>query len=186
MKYRRSEFVMKIVFHVHFIKDCTTTVREIDQSEKIKSGFFSAIYHKDKDLEDERNEVNMRLKKYCECKGLVFIENTNINESDLNNSKLYLHKKGATILTQNIKGSFDQFCSSDRHTQEVDITNSNLFESNETDQVLKVLMNDTPSILNFCYLNINSVQNKFTNLQTIINGNVDIISMLFFRLLSLL
>ena len=39
---------------------------------------------------------------------------------------------------------------SDRHTHEVDITNSNLFENNETEQVLKVLRNDNPSNLNFC------------------------------------
>ena len=45
-----------------------------------------------------------------------------------------------------------------------------------TDQVLKVLRNDNPSNLNFCYLNINSARNKFTDLQTIINGNVDIVS----------
>ena len=38
------------------------------------------------------------------------------------------------------------------------------------------MSNDNPSNLNFCYLNINSVRNKFTDLKTIINGNVDIIS----------
>ena len=41
---------------------------------------------------------------------------------------------------------------------------------------MKVLRNDNPSNLNFCYLNINSVRNKFTDLKTIINGNVNIIS----------
>ena len=38
------------------------------------------------------------------------------------------------------------------------------------------MRNDNPSNLNFCYLNIISVRNKFTDLQTIINGNVDIAS----------
>ena len=37
------------------------------------------------------------------------------------------------------------------------------------------MRNDKPSNLNFCYLNINSVRNKFTDLQTIINRNVDIV-----------
>ena len=41
----------------------------------------------------------------------------------------------------------------DTHTHEVDIANSNLFDNNETDQVLKVLRNDNPSNLNFCCLN---------------------------------
>ena len=51
----------------------------------------------------------MKLKKYCEGKGFVFIENDDINKSSLNNSKLHLNKKGTNILTQNIKRSFNQF-----------------------------------------------------------------------------
>ena len=38
------------------------------------------------------------------------------------------------------------------------------------------MRNDNPSNLNFCYLNINSVRNKFTDLQTIINKNADLVS----------
>ena len=66
---------------------------------KIKIGLSSVIYRKDKDLEDELNEVNVKLKKYCEGNGFVSIENVNIDESDLNNSKLYLNKKGINIVT---------------------------------------------------------------------------------------
>ena len=84
-------------------------VREIDESGKIKIGFSSVIFRKDKDLEDERNEVDMKLKKYCEGKGFVFIENDSINESGLNNSKLHLNKKGTNVFTQNMKRSFNQF-----------------------------------------------------------------------------
>ena len=65
-------------------------LRETDESEKIKISFSfcSVFYRKNKDLEDERNEVNMKLKKYCKGKGFAFIENANIDESGLNNSKL--------------------------------------------------------------------------------------------------
>ena len=65
----------------------------------------------------------------------------------------------------------------DRHTHMklISLTNSDLFENNETEQVLKVVRNDNLSNLNV-YLNINSVRNKFANLQTIINGNADIVS----------
>ena len=157
------------------VRKLVKVVREIDEFEKNKIGFSSVIYRKDKDHEEERNEVNMKLKKYCGDKGFVFIGNANINESGMNNSKLHLNKERTNVLTQNIKRSFNQFWSYE-HTHEVDITNFNLFENNETDQVLKVLMTDNPSKLNFCYLNINSVRNKFTELQTIINGNVDTVS----------
>ena len=85
------------------VRKLVKVVREIDESEKIKIGFSSVIYRKDKDLEDERNEVNVKLKKYCESKEFVFIENNNISKSGLNNSKLHLNKKAANILTQNIK-----------------------------------------------------------------------------------
>ena len=91
------------------VRKLVKVVREIDESEKIKIGFSSVIYRKDKDLEDEQNEVNVKLKKYCEGKGFVFIENDNIIELGLNNSKLHLNKKGTNILTQNIKRSFNQF-----------------------------------------------------------------------------
>ena len=37
------------------------------------------------------------------------------------------------------------------------------------------MRNDNPSNLNFCYLNINSVRNKFTDLQTIIQDIVSIV-----------
>ena len=47
------------------VRKLVKVVHEIDKSEKIKIGFSSVICSKDKDLEDERYEVNMKLKKYC-------------------------------------------------------------------------------------------------------------------------
>ena len=91
------------------VRKLVKVVLEIDESGKIKIGYSSVIYRKDKDFADERNELNMKLKKYCEGKGFVFIENANIIQSGLNNSKLHLNKKATTILTQNIKRSLNQF-----------------------------------------------------------------------------
>ena len=91
------------------LRKLVKVVREINESEKIKICFSSAIYREDKDHEDKRNEVNMKSKKHCDGKGFVFIENANINESGLSNSKLHLNKKGTNILTQNIKRPFNQF-----------------------------------------------------------------------------
>ena len=70
------------------LRKLVKVVRETDESEKMKISFSSVIYRKSKDLEDERNEVNTKLKKYCKGKGFVFIENANIDESGLNDSKL--------------------------------------------------------------------------------------------------
>ena len=63
------------------LRKLVKVVRETDESEKMKISFSSVIYRKNKDLEDERNEVNTKLKKYCKGKGFVFIENANIDES---------------------------------------------------------------------------------------------------------
>ena len=49
-------------------------------------------------------------------------------------------------------------------------------KGNAIDQALSGLRRANPDNLNFCYLNINSVRNKFTDFQEIINGNVDVAS----------
>ena len=91
------------------VRKLVKVVREIDESKEIKIGFSSVIYRQDKEVDDERKEVNSKLKKYCEGKGFVFIENANIDGTGLNNSKLHLNKKGTNILAENIKKSFQQF-----------------------------------------------------------------------------
>ena len=48
------------------IRKLVKVFREIDEFEKNKIGFSSFVYRNDKNL-DERNEVNMKLKKYFEC-----------------------------------------------------------------------------------------------------------------------
>ena len=49
-------------------------------------------------------------------------------------------------------------------------------KGNAIDQVLSALRRANPANLNFCYLNINSVRNNFTDFQEIVNGNVDVAS----------
>ena len=51
-------------------------------------------------------------------------------------------------------------------------TNHNLKKSNDIDQVLSDLRSNNPSNLNFCYLNANSVRNKFTDFQEVINDHI--------------
>ena len=46
--------------------------------------------------------------------------------------------------------------------------------SKDIDQILFDVKFDNPSNLNFTYLNINSVRNKFENFKEIVNVNVDI------------
>ena len=86
------------------IRKCVEVVREIDNTENIQIGFSSIIQRADKDFS---NEINIKLKNYCSGKGFIFVDNDNINESCLNNSKLHLNKKGTQRLAKNILSSLD-------------------------------------------------------------------------------
>ena len=48
----------------------------------------SVVYRRDKDLEDERNGVNVKLKKYCEGKGFVKEGNANVDIVSIAETKL--------------------------------------------------------------------------------------------------
>ena len=65
------------------------------------------VQRADEDCSKEIKDINTRLKSYCLVKGLVFVDNSNIDESCLNNSKLHLSKKGTLLLTQNILRSLE-------------------------------------------------------------------------------
>ena len=91
------------------LKKLVKVIREIDVDEEIKIGFSSIICRADKNLEKERIEINTKLKRYCEGKGFIFVENNNINESGLNNSNLHLNEKGTMVFLQNIRRSLHHF-----------------------------------------------------------------------------
>ena len=80
------------------------------------------------------------------------------------------------IFSQNIKTSLHHFWISFDTQKNLDITSHFSRDDNDISQILNTLRNENPSNINFCYLNINSVRNKFSDLQEVINGNVDIIS----------
>ena len=49
-------------------------------------------------------------------------------------------------------------------------------DGNDISQILYTLRNENPCNIIFCYLNINSVRKKISDLQEVINGNVNIVS----------
>ena len=73
----------KDVNTLKYVRKLVKVIREIDADEEIKIGFSSLICRTDKNLEQERMEINTKLKKYCEGKGFIFVENNDINESGL-------------------------------------------------------------------------------------------------------
>ena len=55
----------------------------MDNERKIKLGFSSIICREDVDKTDEIIAVNDRLQKYCLSKGLLFVDNSDIDASCL-------------------------------------------------------------------------------------------------------
>ena len=82
------------------------TVEEMDNERKIKLGFSSIICREDVDKTDEIIAVNDRLQKYCLSKGLLFVDNSNIDASYLNRGKLHLNRQGTSVLADNFRKSF--------------------------------------------------------------------------------
>ena len=89
------------------VRKIVCAIQEVDSTRKIQLCFSSIVERADKDYSKEIKDINTRWKGYCLGKGLIFVDNSNIDESCLNNSKLYLSKKGTQLLSQNILRSLE-------------------------------------------------------------------------------
>ena len=78
------------------------------------------------------------------------------------------------MFSKNISTFLDVISNASADAKDNDNTNHDLKKLHDINQMLSNLRSANPS--NFCYLNINSVRNNFTDFQEIINGNVDIVS----------
>ena len=61
------------------LRDLVRCVRDRDRNEKMQIDFSSFISRQDSKLEKEINETNTKLRKYCEGKEFIFVDNININ-----------------------------------------------------------------------------------------------------------
>ena len=156
------------------IKKLVRCVKDLDKDKDLNIGFLSVISRFDRNLDQEIRDINLKLKRYCEGNNFLFVDNVNVEESCLNNSKLHLNHKGTNILSKYQKFNLP-YSSSATNNREIDITKLSL--SKDIDQILFDLKSNNPSKLNFIYLNINSVSNKFVNFKEILNGKVIILQL---------
>ena len=70
------------------VRKCVEVIQKLHNTENIQIGFSSIIQKANKDFSNEIKKTNIKLKNYCLGKGFIFVDNDNINESCLNNSKL--------------------------------------------------------------------------------------------------
>ena len=69
-----------------------SAIKEVDSTRNIQLGFSSIIQRADKNYGKEIKDINTRLKSYCLGKVLIFVPNSNIDESCPNNIKRHSSK----------------------------------------------------------------------------------------------
>ena len=84
------------------VKKLVKVIKEIDSEKETEIIFSGLIQREDHDFRDQIEEINVKLKTYCESKDFRFVENSNIDGGFLNRSKLHLNKMGTALLCRNI------------------------------------------------------------------------------------
>ena len=125
----------------------------------------------------EINDTNGKLKNYYSGNRFIFVDDSVINESCSNKSKLNLNKENTSMLDNNIKLSIKEVCwLSESHTNKSNTTKTHFSDHSGINGALCELENKNPSNINFSHLSINSIRNMFEDLREIIDGNIDALS----------
>ena len=85
------------------VRKVVAAVKAIDTESKIELGFSGIAARGDTNKEEDIVSTNKRLEKYCKGNEFFFIDNSNIDASCLNKSKLHLNKKGTSYLPNNFR-----------------------------------------------------------------------------------
>ena len=133
-------------------------LRELDNSENIQVCFSNITHRSDKDFSKEISELNVKMKKYWLCRGISYVDEDNINESCLNNSRLHLNKKDTNLFSKNISTSLDVTWNASTDTMAINNSNHIMKKRHKIDQVLSDLQSFNLSNLNFCYFNITQLE----------------------------
>ena len=67
----------------------------------------SIIHQRDHDFEDKVNENKRKLENLCKGKGMIFINDSNIDSNFLNRSILNFNKSGTSLLIKNFSKAVD-------------------------------------------------------------------------------
>ena len=93
----------KDVNPINRVRKVVVAVKEIDTEGKIKFGFSGIVARGDISKEEDIVGANYRLEKYCKRNEFFFIDNSYIDASCLNKSKLHLNRKGISYLASNFR-----------------------------------------------------------------------------------
>ena len=91
---------------INTVKKIKKLVKEIDEYDKQnppKVVISSLIKRYDQDVNDDIANINEKLQRFCNSKGLTSMDNKNIDRSCLNKGKLHLNRRGSSYLANNCK-----------------------------------------------------------------------------------
>ena len=74
------------------IRKVISSIKEYDTDDNIKIALSSIIRPSDHDFKNKIHETNRKLENLCKGKGMIFINNSNIDSDCLNRNKLHLNK----------------------------------------------------------------------------------------------
>ena len=83
------------------IRKVIFSIKDYDTDDNMKIALSSIIHQSDHDFEDKINETNRKLENLFKGKSMIFINNSNIDSTCLNRSKLHLNKSGTSLLIKN-------------------------------------------------------------------------------------
>ena len=86
-----------------------SSIKEYDTDDKIKIALSSIIHRSKPDFEDKINETNRKLENLWKGKGMIFINNSNIDNTCLNRSKLHMNKSGTCLLIKSYTKAVNSF-----------------------------------------------------------------------------
>ena len=78
-----------------------SSIKEYDTDHNIEIALSIIIHRSGYHFEDKLNGTNRKLEDFCKGKGLIFINNNNIDNKCLNRNKLHLNKSGTYPLIKN-------------------------------------------------------------------------------------
>ena len=79
-----------------------SVVKKVEKDHSAKIPFSSIINCKDENFKGKVNDVNNKFTNYCNSAGIDFYDNSDIDGSCLNRSKLHLNRKGTAALAKNL------------------------------------------------------------------------------------
>ena len=91
---------------INTLKKLKKLLKEIegyDTHKKPRLVISGLIKRYDQDLNEDIKSINGKIQSLCTSKGLPFIDNSNIDKSCLNKSKLHLNRRGLYFLADNFK-----------------------------------------------------------------------------------